>query len=621
MPTNEATEPSNGTSSSGIVNSSSNENTEGACYDPDASVTCWKPSKDFSSFLEKNFRWKLSYDQVLDILETNSVSSVDALASPTLDLAIINQISNPLSKKHAQERDKEIVSVQRSVLDATGPLCCLHDALESNDNINVSNKDVKFMLEQALCLLGSANYQISVLRRKKECYLGMTFHPSPRNRLTCHVAFLKISHQMQGAKFLALPNVVDLGQSPCGAPLTLGLLPLQSTLRTVQKNAFFVLKGRSNKNQPAPTSVGANNVRSRGVKYCKGFSNRFSFNPSSVLPSCHKGKFFRNPADRCRGPGIVKERSYSGRQSLRPGLLQRSISCSQERGHLPARDRVEFIKAFCSPRSFSDRGAPLFKDPSKERGLHDKYRSKRHIFFRSNSQILSKVSWFHLGHKTLHLSGSPFRSQLSTPNIHQAPETCSRLPEEAGVSHNNLFRRRPSSSCLLQRGSIASNLNVVKSITVPGLSHKLDEINTVPRSVNNIPRFCHKLCEYDHLLIRGQSSKGLCSLQQLSLSTSNVRTTARQPPRNPGVLSPCHMGSPLAPKGSSNPAHTNPEEPPVRLQLSSISQSQVSSRANLVAKQFTQGQRQPCFPPTTGSHNSLKCFNARLGCHVSGQDH
>ena len=79
--------------------------------------------------------------------------------------------------------------------------------------------------------------------------------------------------------------------------------------------------------------------------------------------------------------------------------------------------------------------------------------------------------------------------------------------------------------------------------------------------------------------------------------------------------------SPLAPKGSSNPAHTNPEGPPVRLQLSSISQSPVSSRANLVAKQFTQGQRQPCFSPTTESHNSLRCFNARLACHVSGQVH
>ena len=144
-----------------------NENTEGACYDPDASVTSWKPSKDFSSFLETNFRRKLSYNHVLDVLETNGVPSVDALASPTLDLSIINQISNLLSKKFVQERDKEMVSVQRSLLNATGPLCCLHDALESNDNINVSNKDVKLMLEQALCLLGSANYQISVLRRRK----------------------------------------------------------------------------------------------------------------------------------------------------------------------------------------------------------------------------------------------------------------------------------------------------------------------------------------------------------------------------------------------------------------------------------------------------------------------
>ena len=59
-----------------------------------------------------------------------------------------------------------MVSVQRSLLNATGPLCGLHDALESNDNINDSSKDVKLMLEEALCLLGSANYLISVLRGK-----------------------------------------------------------------------------------------------------------------------------------------------------------------------------------------------------------------------------------------------------------------------------------------------------------------------------------------------------------------------------------------------------------------------------------------------------------------------
>ena len=100
-------------------------------------------------------------------METTSVPSVDALASRTLRPAIINQISNPQFKKHVQERDEELVSVQLSLLNATGPLCRLHDAFESSDNINVSNKDVKLMLEQALSLLGSANYQISVLRRKK----------------------------------------------------------------------------------------------------------------------------------------------------------------------------------------------------------------------------------------------------------------------------------------------------------------------------------------------------------------------------------------------------------------------------------------------------------------------
>ena len=196
---------------------------------------------------------------------------------------------------------------------------------------------------------------------------------------------LQNSHQTQGANFLALPSVLDQGQSPCGAHLTLSLLPLQNILRTVQKTAFFVLKGRSNKKQPAPTSVGANNFWSRSVNYCKEFPNRFSFNPILVLPSCHKDKFFRDQVDRCRGPGIVKERSYSGSQSFRPGLLQPFISCSKERGHLPARDRFEFIKPFCSPRSFSDGRAPLFKDRSQERGPHDKYRSKRRIFFRSPS--------------------------------------------------------------------------------------------------------------------------------------------------------------------------------------------------------------------------------------------
>lgn len=90
-------------------------------------------------------------------------------------------------------------------------LLAVVDVLESKDA--VSNRDVKLMLKQEL-FLESSNYQLSVLRKKvlaainkakvnlsdlplpdaKKFYLGMTFPPSPQDKLTCHVAFLTSSH-------------------------------------------------------------------------------------------------------------------------------------------------------------------------------------------------------------------------------------------------------------------------------------------------------------------------------------------------------------------------------------------------------------------------------------------
>ena len=72
-PSNAVSGPPNESSISAVpdalVNAGSNENTEitSACYEPDAFSTSWKPFKDFSAFLDKIFRRKLSYDQVLDI--------------------------------------------------------------------------------------------------------------------------------------------------------------------------------------------------------------------------------------------------------------------------------------------------------------------------------------------------------------------------------------------------------------------------------------------------------------------------------------------------------------------------------------------------------------------------
>ena len=121
--------------------------------------------RELSTFLEKQIRRKLTYDQVCEILDIYSIPSVDYLFTPTLDPSVVNQINLIQTKKYVQDRDKEMAVVQRALLNTTGPLCSLHDALSSGTQVPA--EEIKCIVEQTLCLLGSANHQLSVLRRKK----------------------------------------------------------------------------------------------------------------------------------------------------------------------------------------------------------------------------------------------------------------------------------------------------------------------------------------------------------------------------------------------------------------------------------------------------------------------
>ena len=55
--------------------------------------------------------------------------------------------------------------VRRALLNTTGPLCSLHDTLSSGNQVPAEK--ITCIVEQTLCLLGSPNHQLSVLRRKK----------------------------------------------------------------------------------------------------------------------------------------------------------------------------------------------------------------------------------------------------------------------------------------------------------------------------------------------------------------------------------------------------------------------------------------------------------------------
>ena len=128
--------------------------TSSGLYDPEIADTSWAPTEEFKNFLEKHFRRKLTFDQVCDILEEQAVPSVDALVAPVFDPSMLQHVAAS-NKKFIQERDRELAGIQRAMLNATGPLCTLHDQLEQG--VTLQPQDLKLILQQTLCLLGSAN--------------------------------------------------------------------------------------------------------------------------------------------------------------------------------------------------------------------------------------------------------------------------------------------------------------------------------------------------------------------------------------------------------------------------------------------------------------------------------
>ena len=128
----------------------SNDSTStSSLYDHDWTKSSWEPQKELSTFLEKQFGRKLTYDQVCEILDIYSIPSVDSVFhqfTPTLDPSVVNQINLIQTKKYVQDRHKEMAVVQRALLNTTGPLCSLHDALSSGTQVPA--EEMKCIVDQ-----------------------------------------------------------------------------------------------------------------------------------------------------------------------------------------------------------------------------------------------------------------------------------------------------------------------------------------------------------------------------------------------------------------------------------------------------------------------------------------
>ena len=140
---------------------------KGQLFDPVDHDPSWATPDSFKSFLETNFRRSLSSCQIFSILEQTSLPDLDVFTTPKLDKTIIDQVPSQF-KKSVEIRDKELLKVQRHVLNVAAPLTALHDILENNQTVSVT--ETLGIVEKALCLLGNASNSLSVLRRYKVLY-------------------------------------------------------------------------------------------------------------------------------------------------------------------------------------------------------------------------------------------------------------------------------------------------------------------------------------------------------------------------------------------------------------------------------------------------------------------
>ena len=54
-------------------------------YNPDSAQFLWEPTRELASFIDKQFRRKMIYDRVYEILDNYSITSVDFLITSTGD--------------------------------------------------------------------------------------------------------------------------------------------------------------------------------------------------------------------------------------------------------------------------------------------------------------------------------------------------------------------------------------------------------------------------------------------------------------------------------------------------------------------------------------------------------
>ena len=567
---------------------------------------------------------------------------VDALSAPKLDQQLLNQVPFKL-KKFVQERDKEMFNIQRAFVNATGPLFGLHDCIE-NDSAR-TYEEIKVALEQALCLLGSANAQLSILRRQrvlaainrwrtnlaelplpnaKSWLFGDDFPSLGSKQAELSRGLTKNLAQTSGKSFSVRSNS-SLSQSKHRGDT---FNKYQSTGCSNPSKSQSNFQGPRSKNGSPPPPPTRRDVRQtlrvHGVLEnpnigptdslsCVRLQDKFSQNSFSKVSTIYPKNGSGGTPNIPGSERVIAKRGNTKDPIYQRRFLQPPVSCTQKGRIYASGDRPKFLEQVHCKRAFPDGKPQLPKNVTFTRIFYDKYRFKRCLPFCSRSRIFPKVSSLHLEGNMLPVQSSSIRPVFGPQNFYESIKTCCCIPEEEGHSSPYIPGRLSSFGCN-SGGSCEKYSACSDSPSVPWFYNQPQEIITDSNTRDNLPGFPNRLSVHDDITT-GRKSQQDPRLLSPSARFSKYHIAKSSKFNRPvRVLETSHLASyttlsPLAVRFDKRPTN----EPGV-LRRFDYPVIECQSRACLVVETHPQYKRQSRAPSSSRHDHHDRRLQERLEC-------